>query len=141
MGVQRFYNVAQLMMGTLNINGAKLLKKYKARACTDVTGFGLQGHSNFLAKAQTNKVDFRIHALPLIKNCLKLDKVARDFKLTQGLSAETSGGLFICLSKENAKQFVQEMRDLGEIANIIGEVVSGKNKSIIDPKPEIIEIG
>lgn len=29
------------MMGTLNINGAKLLKKYKARACTDVTGFGL----------------------------------------------------------------------------------------------------
>lgn len=33
------------------------------------------------------------------------------------------------------------MRDLGEIANIIGEVVSGKNKSIIDPKPEIIEIG
>ncbi len=28
-------------MATLNIVGARLLKKYNARACTDITGFGI----------------------------------------------------------------------------------------------------
>lgn len=115
------------------------MKKYKAKAATDVTGFGLQGHANFLAGAQKNKVNFNIHTLPLIKNCLKLDKIARDFKLTAGLSSETSGGLLVCMNKEKAKDFVKEMRDLGEIANIVGEVVSGQNKAVISNNPEIIE--
>jgi len=32
-------------MTTLNLLGAKLLKKYKSKACTDITGFGLLGHA------------------------------------------------------------------------------------------------
>lgn len=36
-------------MGTLNLLGAKLMKKYKATASTDITGFGVLGHANFLA--------------------------------------------------------------------------------------------
>ena len=39
-------------MGTLNLFGALLLKKYKSTACTDVTGFGILGHANYLAQAQ-----------------------------------------------------------------------------------------
>jgi len=37
-------------MGTLNLLGAKLLKKYGAHACTDITGFGVLGHAKFLAQ-------------------------------------------------------------------------------------------
>lgn len=32
-------------MGTLSLFGANLMKKYKAHAATDVTGFGIKGHS------------------------------------------------------------------------------------------------
>lgn len=39
-------------MATLSIIGARLLRKYKAHACTDVTGFGILGHAKYLAKAQ-----------------------------------------------------------------------------------------
>lgn len=49
--VTKFYKTAQILMGTLNLNGARLMKKYRAKACTDITGFGLLGHSNFLAGA------------------------------------------------------------------------------------------
>jgi selenophosphate synthase len=38
-------------MATLNLEGAKLLMKYDARATTDVTGFGIHGHANYLALA------------------------------------------------------------------------------------------
>lgn len=40
--------------------------------------------------------------MPVYKDCLKIEKVVRNFKLLEGLSAETSGGLLICLPPENA---------------------------------------
>lgn len=43
------FRLAEKLMGTLNRHSAKLLKKYKANAATDITGFGPQGHSNLLA--------------------------------------------------------------------------------------------
>lgn len=33
-------------MATLNLLGARLMKKYNAHAATDITGFGLLGHAN-----------------------------------------------------------------------------------------------
>jgi len=38
----------------------------------------------------------------MLKNSLKVDKINHNFKLQEGLSAETSGGLLVCLPKENA---------------------------------------
>ena len=100
-------------MATLNKVGAKFLRKYKARACTDITGFGIQGHASFLAGCQNNEVDFKINALPIFKNALKMDKIVHNFNLKEGKSAETSGGLLACIAKENVDDFVKEMRDNG----------------------------
>ena len=36
-------------MGTLNLLGAILMKKYKGLASTDVTGYGILGHAKYLA--------------------------------------------------------------------------------------------
>jgi selenide,water dikinase len=47
-------------MATLSLVGAQLLRKYKAHACTDVTGFGILGHAHYLAQAQKKNVKFII---------------------------------------------------------------------------------
>ena len=39
-------------MATLSLVGAKMIRKYQVGACTDVTGFGILGHDNYLAQAQ-----------------------------------------------------------------------------------------
>lgn len=84
-------------MATLSLVGAKSITKYRANACTDVTGFGILGHANYLAQAQINKVDLIINRLPVYKNLIKVEKKVLDFKLMDGLAAETSGGLLICI--------------------------------------------
>jgi len=45
------YKRAVLSMLTMNYNAALLIKKYDVKASTDVTGFGLLGHSRYLAEA------------------------------------------------------------------------------------------
>ena len=57
--VEAFYK-AEEQMATLSIVGARLVQKYKANACTDVTGFGILGHAKYLAAAQKNEVELVI---------------------------------------------------------------------------------
>lgn len=47
-------------MVKLNLYAAKVIQKYLGfiRASTDVTGFGIIGHSDNLVQIQKNKVDF-----------------------------------------------------------------------------------
>jgi selenide,water dikinase len=59
-------------MATLSIVGASLVNKYRAHACTDVTGFGILGHANYLAQAQKKNVEFVINKLPIYKNLIKI---------------------------------------------------------------------
>jgi selenide,water dikinase len=58
---------------------------------------------------------------------LKLEKKARDFKLLEGLSAETSGGLFVILPPENVEPFLKEFKKTSDFGWHIGEVVAGDN--------------
>lgn len=95
-------------MSRLNRNAAKLLHKFKAHASTDVTGFGLLGHAENLARVQKMPVEFQIETLPIIEY---MDEIAdrmiasggEGFRVFQGRSAETSGGLLVAMSEENAK--------------------------------------
>lgn len=59
-------------MATLSLVGARLLRKYKANACTDVTGFGILGHTHYLAQAQKSNVDLVINKFPIYKNLIKI---------------------------------------------------------------------
>ena len=68
------------------------MHKYNAHGATDVTGFGLLGHANALAKVQKNEVGFVIHNLPIIAKMAAISKACGNlFGLLQGTSAETSG--------------------------------------------------
>eukprot|EP01120_Amphizonella_sp_Union-15-10_P009185 TRINITY_DN3436_c0_g1_i2.p1 TRINITY_DN3436_c0_g1~~TRINITY_DN3436_c0_g1_i2.p1 ORF type:complete len:309 (-),score=46.67 TRINITY_DN3436_c0_g1_i2:169-1095(-) len=111
-------------MTRLNRNAARLMHKYGARACTDVTGFGILGHAQNLASNQKSNVDFLIHSLPIIKHMDKIDQLFPFFKLVLGYSAETSGGLLLCLPSSNALSFCRELEDLdGSPSYIVGTVI------------------
>ena len=136
------YKMAITSMSFLNLEGAKLMKKYNSHGCTDVTGFGVLGHSNNLAEEQVNEVDLVIDTLPIIKNMIKVEKhLNNNWNLFKGRSAETSGGLMIMMSRENAEKYIQEYKEItGHDAWIIGKVVKGSRKGIVVENPTLLEV-
>ena len=122
-------------MARLNRIGARLMHKYNAHGATDITGFGLLGHAQALARNQKNEVSFVIHNLPVVAKMAAVAKACGNmFQLLQGNflfvclhfvlcllifefflnfflceiaghSAETSGGLLICLPREQAAAY------------------------------------
>ena len=85
-------------MATLNKNSSTLLKRYKSHGATDITGFGIKGHAQNLAGAQFGEVDLVIDALPIIGGMERKVTGMHDFKLTEGFSAETSGGILTMMA-------------------------------------------
>lgn len=140
--VKKSYQRAMDSMARLNRTVARLMHKYNAHGATDITGFGLLGHAQALARNQKNEVAFVIHNLPVIA---KMAAVARAcgnmFQLLQGNSAETSGGLLICLPREQAAAFCKDVeKQEGYPAWIVGIVEKGQRTARIIDKPRVIEV-
>ena len=71
---------------------ARLMHKYKAEACTDVTGFGVLGHARNLAAIQLAAVTLEIDRLPCLAGVYHLSKaLAARHHLDTALTPETSG--------------------------------------------------
>jgi len=137
---ERAYNVAMGSMARINRNGAKLMHKYGAHAATDVTGFGIIGHGRNLARNQKAAVNFEIHTLPIIRSMKEVDDKVKRYNLMKGLSAETSGGLFICLSPDKAEAFCKELETLDNFpAWIIGHVVASNNEDLSQNTCNIVD--
>jgi len=140
------YNTAMHSMARLNRNGARLMIKHQAHGATDVTGFGIIGHAMNLAQNQSAAMDIEIHTLPMIKKMVAVADAVQIWKLRQGYSAETSGGLMVCLSEEHAQAFVDEIQALDNSeAWIIGRVVprqegNDKNSARILDDVTIVEV-
>jgi selenide,water dikinase len=138
------YHHAMLSMARLNRTGAALMKKHHAHAATDVTGFGVVGHANNLASNQIEELDIEIHTFPTIKGVRQIANIATGFKFNEGFSAETSGGLFVCLPPENAQPFIDEIQKLdGWPAWIVAECVprqGEQNVARLSPNLKIIDI-
>lgn len=116
-------NSAIKSMVRLNKFAAKLMHKYGARGSTDVTGFGILGHADNLAKV--SKVAIEITHLPLFS-----DEVVDD-RLLKGNAPETSGGLLIALSEENVAGFLNDILVEDE-AFVVGKVLEGKGAFLSD---------
>jgi selenide, water dikinase len=113
--VEAAFNLAMKSMSRLNRNGAKLMHKHSVHAGTDVTGFGIIGHATNLAQNQKEAVDFEIHTLPIIKDMSTVAGFATGFKLMDGFSAETSGGLLVAMSEANAQAFMAEIQSIDQV--------------------------
>uniref|UniRef100_G1Q9Q9 Selenide, water dikinase 2 n=1 Tax=Myotis lucifugus TaxID=59463 RepID=G1Q9Q9_MYOLU len=142
--VELAYREAMFNMATLNRTAAGLMHTFNAHAATDITGFGILGHAQNLAKQQRNEVSFVIHNLPIIAKMAAISKASGRFGLLQGTSAETSGGLLICLPREQAARFCSEIKSSkygeGHQAWIVGIVEKGNRTARIIDKPRVIEV-
>ena len=138
---------AILSMSTLNRGASEAMQSMGIDGCTDVTGFGLLGHSLEMAKASRVKIqiDFdRVPFLPLVPQLIEKEAVPggayanRSFCIKDVLFGEsmnetrqimasdpqTSGGLLIAVSQDKAEHLVELInRNQPPWARIIGRVL------------------
>lgn len=143
------YKVASAQMARLNRNAARLMRVHGATAATDVTGFGLYGHCNNLAQNQRRSdLVFRLNRVPVIRHTLTLlNAFPGVYKLREGLSAETSGGLLVCLpTHQAAEQYIADLKAAdGTDAWIVGQVEVDKvehelSRAVLEPNAEFFEV-
>lgn len=134
-------------MITLNRPAAMAMVAAGAHACTDVTGFGLIGHSLEMAVGSDVRLAIDLGSVPLLPEALHLashgvltgggasniefasisvefgGKISREEKMVLH-DPQTSGGLLISLPADRADGLVDTLRDSGvAYAAVIGEVL------------------
>ena len=109
-----------------------------ANALTDITGFGILGHANEVAR--NSKVIIEINKLPTIKKTPELSKMF-GHPLLEGYGAETAGGLLISVKNEYKEELIDELTKNGCYAFEVGKVM-GRDKEgrAYLKNPKIIEI-
>lgn len=140
-------------MAELNKTAAEVLMNYHPHAVTDVTGFGLLGHSSEMARGSAVSFEIFYSKVPILEGALEL---ARDGVVPGGsksnhtwilddvdyeeLSIEeqlvlcdaiTSGGLLVSISEDEAIKYVDALHSVGKYhASIVGRVTEKKDKLI-----------
>jgi len=119
-------HAAVCSMARLNRNGGRLMTQHSAHAGTDVTGFGILGHAQNLASNQKiADIGIEIDVLPCLAGTVAINQHVLDFGLLRGTSAETSGGLMICMPESEAENYCTALKELdGTDAWIVGRVVN-----------------
>jgi len=144
---------ATASMIALNDVAGAALRPFRARACTDVTGFGLAGHAAEIALASEGvRLVFDSSALSLLPGTARLaeagiltggggrnrDHLGRRLSLTGDLSPglvaaivdpQTSGGLLVSLPERHATGYVRHLHDRGVHPAIVGRVESRPRRS------------
>jgi len=143
-------DAAYAHMATLNKAAGDAVRQVSdVHACTDITGFGLLGHS--FEMAEGSGVTIRLHskALPLMDEALdmagmgiipsgayrNMDYVkphlavlpsAQQALLDLAADPQTSGGLLVALPREQAKRLLSLLRPFAPWSAIVGEVSARK---------------
>ncbi len=136
------YTAGVTEMSRLNAAAANIAAASGATAATDITGFGLLGHLAELVTASGVSAVVDAAAVPLLPDAVRLAEegsvpggTQRNLsyvsqRLTGGDDVtravlgdpQTSGGLLVCCDPKRAEAAVQELRDSGHHAAIIGEL-------------------
>jgi len=141
-------------VAALNKKPIDLAGNSEIHACTDVTGFGIVGHSLEMAQGSGVQIDLSYGKLPFYPNALQMYQKGEttgsnlgNRKLTEGflkidanLSLEqeellfdpqTSGGLLMSLPSSQAEELVNALKDAGiEAAAQIGNVLPNKEPCV-----------
>jgi len=139
-------------MERLNKYAAEKMHGYNISACTDITGFGLLAHALEMA---ADKVSIQIYAseIPYIEEALeyageflitaagqrnrnhlegKADVSGLPFALQELMfDPQTSGGLLICVSQEQADDLLAAIQADDPASKIIGEITHKQQSTIL----------
>ncbi len=132
---------------TLNSKASQIMLKYKAHACTDVTGFGLGGHLLEMARASNAEIAIHAERIPIMpqakeyaltglipagshatkrfcENMTEINPRVETVLIDLIFDPQTSGGLVISVVPDQTDACLRELKDEGvQSAAIIGEVV------------------
>lgn len=132
-------------MERLNKYASEIMQRFPVSCLTDVTGFGLLGHSLPIAQNAGVKLVFNSRHVPLLPGlpelmetfnpkgvCKCSDYVDKYLRISDGVDerlytlfaeAQTSGGLLATVKAEKAESMVKVLREHGDTESaIIGEV-------------------
>jgi selenide,water dikinase len=144
------------VMAMLNKQAAEIMGSYPVNSCTDITGFGLLGHALEIATASKVTITLYAERVPLLPEVLDSVKMGllpagsfanRNF--CTGLirqvrsidpmlldilaDAQTSGGLFISLPEERARDMTDDLRAHGvPYAAVIGRAGAASDTGMIE---------
>jgi len=139
--------LAAAAMTELNRDAADILRPFEPHAVTDVTGFGLLGHTHEMAERSGVRIELDASALPLLPGALEAaaagvrtggDTRNRDFAgahvQAEGVAEElvalaydpqTSGGLLVTLPADKGAVLEATFASRGLFVARIGRVVEG----------------
>jgi selenide,water dikinase len=134
------------VMATLNRTAAEKMESYDVHACTDVTGFGLLGHTSEMAKGSGVGIRIMKELVPVLPRVRELAEAGfvpggtkNNYAHLQGsvtyadsidqldqwilCDAVTSGGLLISLAADQAQLLLADLQLAGVEARFIGETL------------------
>ena len=141
-------------MTFLNKTAAHVMRKYEVHSCTDVTGFSLLGHSFEMAQGSNCTIHIETENVPYHAEAYEFAEMGfipagayrnRQFA-ENGVYApdhvsralqdifydpQTSGGLLIAVSENDATKMLHELIESGVQASVIGYVTELKDHAII----------
>jgi len=141
-------------MATLNKAAAEIMVKYPVHSVTDVTGFGLAGHSYEMAKGSGVTITIDSKSLPILPqayemaqmgiipsgaygnrewiSCGAAEETDVDLALTDVLyDPQTSGGLLIAIPEKDGQKLLRELRESIPVASVVGYAEERHGKPII----------
>ena len=147
-------NEAIHVMASLNKNAKRVIENYPISCCTDVTGFGLAGHSAEMAEASNITFEIDMKKVPVIGNVFEYaemglgpagayrnrkyfsDRVyfdgVEERYVDLAFDPQTSGGLLFAVGEKYAKQVIGELKGILDTNfAVIGRVTEKKDKYII----------
>jgi selenide,water dikinase len=128
---------AVAIMTTSNKPVAEAMQEVKVHAATDITGFGLKGHAENMAKLGFVNIVF--DSLAVIRGTPQLADLM-GYALLKGEASETAGGILIAIGKEDLDDLLDalERRKVGHWE--VGRIVEGSGEVHISKEPNVIEV-
>jgi selenide,water dikinase len=126
------YGAAVASMARLNASAAQAMLKYEVHAATDITGFGLAGHTLKMAEGSGVALRFEASLLPLLPGARRWSRKGMipgggvSERIPPELAElafdpQTSGGLLIALPDGKADALLADLRVEGDLdAAIVG---------------------